>query len=141
MIVSAQDLTRTRLCQAERCEQDAEHNSHLCWRCLRLPEVRLHAPPEVYNGPTLPCCVCKQFKPDTDFPKQTAGKAASRRYRNNECKACSAARRRVKRTDPIVSQREAQIKRNYLNRKGAPTPEQRARKNELARIRYAKKRP
>lgn len=138
MIISAHELTKTTFCAAERCEMDAEPNQRLCFRCERKDTVKLHAKPEVYTGPTLPCCTCKQFKPDEAFSKQTAHKSAHRRQRNNECKACCTQRRRDKRTQPGVTERETAISRACRERNGPMTPEQRAHKNHLARLRYAK---
>lgn len=128
-VYSIRELTETRLCAAERCEGEAEHNSRLCFRCLRKDDVKLHTPPTVYTGPTLPCCMCKQYKPDEEFPVMRAEKAAARRYRHNECRVCSAKRRRDHRKIWTPEQREAERVRSRATR---------ARKRaEINRIRQA----
>lgn len=112
VIVSAQEATRTRICAAEACEMDAEPNHRLCFRCLRKDSVRIHTPPAIYTGDTLPCCTCHAFKPDAEFSIQRAHHAHHRRNRNSECKACSATRRRSYRSTWTPEQRQAERDRS-----------------------------
>lgn len=115
MIVSASDLTRTRLCRAENCERDAENYSHLCYRCQRSPKpIRLQGEHPI-SPPTLRCGSCDQFKPDEAFSKSITSTHA-RRKRSSECKACAKKRRLIARQNPAVLARERATQNRYRAR-------------------------
>lgn len=100
IIVSAHELTKTRLCQAARCEFDAEPGWALCRTCDKRwragKEIVLHTivQPKIPD-PTieLNCTRCGDWKLD-DLFSRGKDKGPARRGRKCECRACDTLRRR-----------------------------------------------
>jgi hypothetical protein len=139
-MISAQDLTRTRICAAHHCELDAEPGHEFCWRCARKPNIRRHEAPEVYTGPTLRCCSHERY-----FPGQNAflpdeafshGKKIERRGRNQECRKCSKQRRILQRALMTPEEHAAECARQAerrLKARASWTPEQLAARRAKGR--------
>jgi hypothetical protein len=84
VIVSASDLTRTRLCRAENCPNDAENYSRLCWQCER--KERLQRAATIPHPDELECGACHQWKPDNEFAINVRN--TRRRRRHHICTKC-----------------------------------------------------
>jgi hypothetical protein len=147
-MISAQDLTRTRICAGANCPEDAEHGSELCWRCTKGAQVRLHQAPEVYTGPTLPCCSHARYFPDQSsfLPDEafSASNKQERRGRHQECRDCRKVRLALDRAlwtpDEIAADRAKQAaRRRRLRAKWTPEQheERRRQGREYDRARRA----
>lgn len=135
LMVSAHELTKTRLCQARDCEHDAEPLSMLCNRCdkrwraghqLHMNEiVQPRAPDPALE---LHCTGCKGWKPDAAFALNS--EKHLRRGRRSECRECCNLRRNAYRLslDPI---KRAQQKERDAKRKRAARERDAARRARL----------
>lgn len=118
MIVSANDLARTRTCRAHSCPDDAEHYSLFCGSHDRRHkagvEIPLHVVPEP-QGPVLLCGTCREWLPDEAFTPRKAGDpgySANRRGRLSECRACHSRKRRERRAnDPEYNAKQNAYRR------------------------------
>lgn len=128
MIVSAQDLCRTRLCRTQDCENDAETYSLLCSPCQR--RRRLGPAANTQPEPTLVCGNCGREKPDKAFAINA--RLTNRRRRHYHCKQCVHRRAIAARERQLARQRARKrevreaFKRQGLTGNGTPRVYQKA---------------
>lgn len=99
MIISAQELTRTRLCRAHLCTQEADPYTRFCHHHHKQHqagvEIRLQGAPPPQDHQTLRCFNCEAFKPHAAFSRCLQN--TWRNQRHHECKQCAAERRNISR--------------------------------------------